>query len=78
MRNMETTYNGWTNYATWRIALEIFDGLEPEPHMDAEWCQGWVETIILSDTNKGLAQDYAIAFINEVNWREIAENMQEQ
>ena len=21
------TYNGWTNYATWRINLEIFDGL---------------------------------------------------
>ena len=19
-------YNGWTNYATWRIDLEIFDG----------------------------------------------------
>jgi hypothetical protein len=20
------TYNGWTNYATWRVNLEIFDG----------------------------------------------------
>jgi hypothetical protein len=24
-----STYNGWTNYATWRINLEIFDGVEP-------------------------------------------------
>ena len=26
---MKTTekYNGWTNYATWRVNLEIFDGL---------------------------------------------------
>lgn len=24
-----STYNGWTNYATWRINLEIFDGKEP-------------------------------------------------
>ena len=24
-----STYNGWTNYATWRINLEIFDGMEP-------------------------------------------------
>lgn len=74
---MESTHNGWTNYATWRVNLEIFDGLEPDPHWDAEWCQAWVETIILSDTNKGLAQDYAMAFINEVNWQEIAENMRE-
>ena len=25
-----STYNGWTNYATWRINLEIFDGMEPD------------------------------------------------
>ena len=24
-----TTYNGWTNYATWRVNLEIFDGFDP-------------------------------------------------
>jgi len=23
------TYNGWTNYATWRVNLEIFDGFNP-------------------------------------------------
>jgi hypothetical protein len=23
----DKTYNGWTNYATWRIHLEIFDGM---------------------------------------------------
>jgi hypothetical protein len=22
-------YNGWTNYATWRVNLEIFDGIDP-------------------------------------------------
>ena len=22
-------YNGWTNYATWRVNLEIFDGYDP-------------------------------------------------
>ena len=25
----DTTYNGWTNYATWRVNLEIFDGMSP-------------------------------------------------
>ncbi len=75
---MEKTHNGWTNYATWRVALEIFDGFGPSPHMDAEWCQGFTETIVLSDTNNGLAQSYAMAFLNQVNWREIAEKIQEQ
>ena len=23
-------YNGWTNYATWRVNLEIFDGLHSD------------------------------------------------
>ena len=23
------TYNGWTDYATWRVNLEIFDGFNP-------------------------------------------------
>ena len=23
-----TTYNGWTNYATWRVNLEVFDGMD--------------------------------------------------
>jgi hypothetical protein len=24
----ETKYNGWTNYATWRVNLEIIDGTQ--------------------------------------------------
>ncbi len=26
-RSEDKTYNGWANYATWRVNLEIFDGL---------------------------------------------------
>ena len=26
-RAEDNTYNGWANYATWRVNLEIFDGL---------------------------------------------------
>ena len=26
---MSNTYNGWTNYETWRANLEIFDGYDP-------------------------------------------------
>ncbi len=28
MNTTDTKYNGWTNYATWRVNLEIFDGGE--------------------------------------------------
>lgn len=28
-----TTYNGWTNYATWRVNLEIFDGTSASDHI---------------------------------------------
>ena len=69
-------YNGWTNYATWRVALEIFDGLNGD-HMDAEWCKAYAETIIFSDTSNGLARDYALAFLSDVNWHEIASKTQE-
>ena len=30
---MNEKYNGWTNYATWRIHLEIWDGYETEHEM---------------------------------------------
>ena len=25
--DQEGKYNGWSNYATWRVALEFFDGV---------------------------------------------------
>ena len=27
---MSKEHNGWTNYATWRVNLEIIDGIEIE------------------------------------------------
>lgn len=74
---METqnTYNGWTNYATWRINLEIFDGYEFDYEMSAEDCENFAEEIIFQDSNETLSNSYARAFISEVNWYEIAENL---
>jgi len=71
------TYNGWTNYATWRIALEIFDGYEPEYKLTAEYCKEFAEEIIFMDGREGLVTDYALAFISDVNWHEIANNLNE-
>ena len=45
----EKTHNGWTNYETWRIAIEMFDGytaedLNPSTKIATrEGCQEYVE-----------------------------------
>ena len=50
-------HNGWTNYATWRIALEMFDGYTAEdlnPNVEKatiEDCKEYVETY-LEDTTR--------------------------
>lgn len=75
------TYNGWTNYATWRIALEWFDDFNPdkyerEPSELAGVLQSYVEQT-LEDTSvqSQIVLDYALAFTSEVNWYEIAEHL---
>ena len=69
------TYNGWTNYATWRVNLEIFDG--SNQYWSADSAREYVEEIIIDSTPEGVARDYALAFLSDVNWYEIAEHYQE-
>jgi len=95
----DKTYNGWTNYATWRVALEIFDGLNPieawglegetltESEL-AELIQEHAEELVSQTAPvgvmrrcgqfEGLALDYALAFMSEVNWYEIARHKLEE
>ncbi len=72
-----TTYNGWTNYATWRVAMECFDGMDSCKGMDAETCEDMVVENIYRQS-EGLANDYAMAFLSEVNWHEIAEHLKDE
>lgn len=67
---MDNKYNGWTNYATWRVNLELFDG--SDQFWTAESAREFVEEIIDSTTPEGVARDYALAFLSDVNWHEIA------
>lgn len=79
MKNTET-YNGWTNYATWRVNLEIFDGLYSDMEgekVTPEGCKEFAEDII-RENGEGLAVDYARAFLRSVNWHEIAEALNEK
>jgi hypothetical protein len=80
-----TTYNGWTNYATWRVNLEIFDGydasdLPRDPFDAAAALRDMAEELICGQAagdESSLARDYALAFLADVNWREIAAHMLE-
>jgi len=83
----DTKYNGWTNYETWRVNLEIFDGFDPYDNFSddqdnmqdnlAEYLKDYVETIIYESGggDGNLAVDYALAFLQDVNWHEIAKHM---
>lgn len=67
-----TQHNGWTNYATWRVHLEIFDGLDLDRDVDAGEVEQSAYDAIFDDGND-LAIGYALAFISDVNWHEIAD-----
>ena len=69
------TCNGWTNYATWRVNLEMFDG--SESFWSADAAREFVEEIICESTPEGVARDYALAFLSDVNWHEISEHYEE-
>lgn len=80
---MDNRYNGWTNYATWRVNLEIFDGINPR---DMDWhkldqydlksaIQEYATETVEMGVPDGLALDYARAFLSDVNWWEIANSI---
>jgi hypothetical protein len=71
-----TKYNGWTNYATWRINLEFFDDGATEYYQTSDEMKSYV-TDYLEEQASGVALSYALAFIDNVNWHEIAENHKE-
>jgi len=75
-------YNGWTNYATWRVNLEIIDGIEIDTIICAEYIKEYVEDVVFGQYELGngshLVEDYARAFISEVNFYEIAQSINEE
>lgn len=79
----DNTYNGWTNYATWRVNLEMIDGLDPremgwrklDTYDLGKALEEYAQEILESTAGEGLALDYARAFLSDVNWYEIAKHM---
>jgi hypothetical protein len=78
------SYNGWTNYETWRVNLEMFDGFDPEEYFARkpelgdlmDWAQNYVteyvEMTIPETPSSNIAHGWIAAFLSEVNWAEIA------
>ena len=79
---MKEKYNGWTNYATWRINLEIIDGIEIDTIICAEYIKEYVEDVVFGQYELGngshLVEDYARAFVSQVNFYEIAQSINEE
>lgn len=79
---IDTTYNGWTNYATWRVNLEVFDGNDqstwsgfPSAYDLGHALKDYTEDLVYQMSSEGIARDYALAFLSDVNWHEIAEHI---
>lgn len=80
-----TQYNGWTNYATWRIALEWFGGDTQEWYDEyganvsemREALQEYVEEGLMADITSDASTvcSYSLAFLVDVNWYEIAKHI---
>jgi hypothetical protein len=82
-------HNGWTNYATWRINLEIFDNVDFEYWKDyientrgeshaydlGQHLETYVDEKLVCECDNNLVTDYAQAFVNDVNWRQIAQHI---
>jgi len=74
----DKTYNGWTNYATWRVNLEVFDGVNPYDHFEdangvfdendlADNLKAFADDFIVGD-DRNFMGDYAREFLSVVNW----------
>jgi len=76
-------YNGWTNYATWRVNLELFSDMDYKDYFDkfpdTEALEDYVENVVFENYNDtlGLVEDYARVFLSEVNYHEILEHIRE-
>lgn len=77
---MNKEYNGWTNYATWRVNLEILGDIEFEDIVSVDDLKEIVEDCVFNNTVEKdcLAADYARAFIQQVNFYEIAQGINEE
>ena len=84
------TYNGWSNYTTWRVNLEMvkpefYVSLCSEENFKYESVFNFSEalkfdiedSLTLGADDDSKAYQYAMAFMSDVNWYEIAHHVAE-
>jgi len=81
----EEKYNGWGNYATWRINLEILGDIEWQDveikDITVDYLKEIVDGVVFDQyranntITSNLVEDYASAFLSEVNYHEILEHI---
>ena len=80
----DNTYNGWTNYETWRVNLEIFDGWDNEgkkvsPDSLRDTAEEYIYFALGGHNDADtIVAGWASAFLSDVNWFEIAEHINEE
>lgn len=86
INDTDSRHNGWTNYATWRVNLEIFDDInaldmwprevrDDDAYSLGKQLEEYADEVVTGAAPEGLAADYARAFLSDVNWQEIAEHL---
>jgi hypothetical protein len=81
----DTRYNGWTNYATWRVNLEIWadkpwdedETTYASTSALADYLREDTDLLLSDEFGENLRMDYARSFVSNVNWHELAEHYAE-
>ena len=80
---LKEDYNGWSNYATWRVNLELFND-DQEHYIEtygkdvnelAEGLESEVDEFVESNVTNTTISGWVNAFLQDVDYREIAEGM---
>ena len=68
------SYNGWNNYATFRIAHDILNNIAFDEFVNIDELKEIVRSVVLSNlSGHFLATDYINLFLNTVDWAELAD-----
>jgi len=80
----DNTYNGWSSYETWLVNVWIGDSLaawrDEGEEVTADYVQELVDEMVSAATEEdanGLVTDLLYGAVREINFREIANAIQE-
>ncbi len=73
------THNGFSNYATWRIYVEILGDLKYTKPQTTDSLKEIVEWYVFGDNkDTTLKGDYARAFLSDVNYYELKRSINDE